>query len=181
MGPGLWTPNPSSRPSWAKLGPKFWGNAKGGAGDSSALQPFSSPSRLIGNLFMCLFTRLVYASVKGSLAVCCQASNSKLNSPSGQAACSLLHWADFLLLSLFLWPLTGRQGSFRELVFLDWLGLWFPTDPRHLGWGRVGSGQELRLHKNPEKITLKSCPGKSAVVQQELHFNTCGIFVCVFI
>lgn len=130
---------------------------------------------------MCLFTRLVSASVRGSLALCPQAPSSELNSPAGQAACSLSHLADFLLPSLFLWPLTGGQGSFRELVLWDWLGLWFPTGPRHLGWGWVGSGQELRLHKNPEKITLKCCPGKSGVVQQELHFNTCGIFLCVLI
>lgn len=56
-----------------------------------------------------------------------------------------------------------------------------PYRPRHLGWGWVGSGHELTFHKNTEKITLKSCPGKSAVVQQELHFDTCGIFVCVLI
>lgn len=53
--------------------------------------------------------------------------------------------------------------------------------PKHLGWRWGGSGQELWLHRSPEKIKLKSCPGKSAVVQQELHFNTCGNFFVVLI
>ncbi|KAL6033514.1 hypothetical protein STEG23_016331, partial [Scotinomys teguina] len=34
-------------------------------------------------------------------------------------------------------------------------------------------GLELRLYGNPEKIRLKPCPGKAAVVQGELHFNAC--------
>lgn len=38
-------------------------------------------------------------------------------------------------------------------------------------------GQKLRLHRNPEKIKLKSRPGKFAVVQQELRFNTRGNFL----
>lgn len=48
---------------------------------------------------------------------------------------------------------------------------------RHLGWGQGGSGHELRLHRNPEKLKLKSCPGKSTIVQQEFHFNTCDFSV----
>lgn len=59
-------------------------------------------------------------------------------------------------------------------------GLWFTTGPDICGGS---SGQELWLYGNPEKIRLKSCPGKTAVVQGELHFNTCGkvFFVVVLI
>lgn len=53
--------------------------------------------------------------------------------------------------------------------------------PRHLGWGQGWSGQELRLHRNPEKLKLKSCPGKSTVVQQEFYFNICDDFSVVLI
>lgn len=91
-------------PSGQSWGLSLGESARGGAGDSSALQLFSSPPRLTGNLFMCLFTRLVSASVRGNLALCPQAPSSELNSPAGQAACSLSHLADFLLPFLFLWP-----------------------------------------------------------------------------
>lgn len=57
-------------------------------------------------------------------------------------------------------------------------GLWFTTGPDICGGS---SGQELRLYGNPEKIRLKSCPGKAAVVQGELHFNACGKFFVVLI
>ncbi|CAO2623601.1 hypothetical protein LEMLEM_LOCUS17988, partial [Lemmus lemmus] len=52
----------------------------------------------------------------------------------------------------------------------------FTTGPDICGGS---SGQELRLYGNPEKSRLKSCPGKDAVVQGELHFNACGLFMTV--
>lgn len=68
-----------------------------------------------------------------------------------------------------VWSFRAGQRSKR---------LWFTTGPDICGGS---SGQELWLYGNPEKIRLKSCPGKAAVVQGELHFNTCGKFFVVLI
>lgn len=101
----------------------------------------------------------------------------------GQTAASLPRLADFPLPSLFVrlmnsgqrrlkWEESGPSELARKQRAL------VHHRPRHL-WGSFGL--ELRLYGNPEKIRLKSCPGKAAVVQGELRFNACGKFFVVLI
>ena len=127
---------------------------------------------------MCLFARLVSASVRGSLAPCPQSPSSELNSSTGRAARSLPHLADFPLPALCLWPLAGGLRNSGGLVLWDRPGFWFPTDPDIWGGGGARLGRNSGSIGTLRKSNWNTSQGNLQLSNKSFTLIHVVIFCC---